>query len=350
MMMRLSLRNINPVYQIMLDTLSRRVSVQTARCKQYARSEELRHCKPKKGHKRQSNRQFSTMTGFVALSAALHSRPESSDSDDLNALLNKAELMTQKRYSKKNIEKVYLEALHVAIELEDKSTVAHVQEKLANIAIELGDYDSALKLLPNVIRNLLDIGFEENSLKVLEVSLKLATIYASMQKHELAVNGYEWVIKQMKEYLNAEENYKDGRAFLGMALDSYGRYLFKLNKTKQALDVTKEAIAISINLFGESDVRTLVLLNDIGAILTDCGEFDEAKEIIKKAIKRSKECVDIKHSDVAIFWVNLGSIYIRQNNAEEAKHAFRNAKREAVLSKDRSLLMQIDHYIAEQSS
>ena len=40
-----------------------------------------------------------------------------------------------------------------------------------------------------------------------------------------------------------------------MILDSYGRYLHDIMDNKTALKVTKEALAISQEIYGEKDIR-----------------------------------------------------------------------------------------------
>lgn len=303
------------------------------------------------------DRSVRLLPAMLFLAATFKDRNEHNDIKDQNKdiknLLQKAKRMSSE-HSKQTLEQIYVEALHLALERKERRLIAHIQDELAGVALQTGDYKKAITLLQNVIKNLIGTGMKENDITILEISLKLATFYATSLKHDIAIKGYDWLIEQARgnlqehEYLN-DEKYEDNLAFLGMALDSYGRYLFMLRKTVQALEVTKEALDISTELFGENDIRTLVLLNDYGAILEDCNEFSEAENVIKKAIQNAVTCEYANHSDVAVFWVNLGCIYSKVGKSERATDAFKKAKKEALLSKNRSLQQQIEHYIMELS-
>ena len=47
-------------------------------------------------------------------------------------------------------------------------------------------------LFRKVLQNLISNGKPQNDPAIVEISLKLASIYARMGKKELALNGYEW--------------------------------------------------------------------------------------------------------------------------------------------------------------
>lgn len=268
-------------------------------------------------------------------------------------LLMKGRKLLISKCKLERVEEVYTQALHLALEREEHGVIAYVQDQLANLALRQNQLEKAEKLFHNVIRNLLHTGRQQNDVAILEISLKLATIYASLGNHKFAHSGYKWTIEMARENLEAlkakrgsessKDEYENQLALLGMVLDSYGRYLFVQGLHEDALNVTKEATDICVKLFGEKDIRTLVLYNDIGAILNQQGKLDEALEYIRNSIElveRSQEASS--HSDLAVFYVNLANIYSSKGQGENAEKARDKAKEEARLSKDKALQSQIN--------
>ncbi|XP_039269985.2 tetratricopeptide repeat protein 19, mitochondrial-like [Styela clava] len=277
---------------------------------------------------------------------------------DIALLIMKGRKMLKERCSFEKIEEVYIEALHLALTRKDRNTIAYVQDQLANLALRFNKLEKAEELFKHVIRNLLDGGIKENDRSIIEISLKLATIYAATNKHDLAISGYNWTIESCRSNLEElkktklktveqKEDYDNQFALLGMTLDSYGRYHFAMGRSKEALEVTKEAKDISIKLFGENDIRTLVLYNDIGSILSQMGNIEEATEILEKVVSIANKTKNIDHGDLAVFWVNLCGIFNKQGEKKKAIDALRKARKEANSSNDRTLQKQIDIYINE---
>merc|ERR1712136_207997 len=130
--------------------------------------------------------------------------------------------------------------------------------------------------------------------------------------------------------------------------DSYGRYLFSLGKADGALTKTLEALNISKELFGETDVRTLVLYNDVSSIHCELGNSEEALEFVTVAIDSCKNhtAKGVDAEDSAIFYCNLAHIYCKQGQVEEAEQAFKQALLEVSETNDDALKARIKSIIS----
>jgi len=231
------------------------------------------------------------------------------------------------------------------------------QDSLANFYLLTNSLEKAHEMYRVVLHNMVSAGTKETDPAVLEITLKLASIYAQLDKHELAISGFEWTCKTCEKNLaelrdSAKEEkskeYRNQLALHGMALDSYGRYLFSLGKAEGALTKTLEALNISKELFGDTDVRTLVLYNDVSSIHCELGNFEEALGFVTVAIDSCKNhtAKGVDSEDSAIFYCNLAHIYCKQGQVEEAEQAFKQALLEVSETDDDALKARIKSIIS----
>ncbi|XP_076820576.1 tetratricopeptide repeat protein 19, mitochondrial-like isoform X2 [Clavelina lepadiformis] len=268
---------------------------------------------------------------------------------DISDLIQKGKKMLVKGEHTSKAEMLYLHALHIALERKDRRVIARVQDLLANLALTTNQLDKAEPLFRNVLQNLIATGTSQTDPAVLEISLKLASIYAQRGEKELAITGYEWCsetcrnnVKEMEKKNLKTKEYSNGLALLGMILDSYGRYLHDISENKLAFAYTAEALEISKLLFGEKDIRTLVLLNDLSSIKSTMGDYNKALEYARRAIKVAEENPSIADaSEKAIFYANLSYIYVQQGRTEEAEATFKQALVEVSKTKDNELKSHI---------
>ncbi|PKU33073.1 tetratricopeptide repeat protein hypothetical protein [Limosa lapponica baueri] len=117
---------------------------------------------------------------------------------------------------------------------------------------------------------------KEDDNAILEMSLKLASIYAAQKQHKLALAGFEFCILTLEEkiakqkdlpedVLSAEEK-ANTRLLLGMSLDSYARYLLDINQLPVAQKMYEKALQISNDVQGETHPQTVVLMNDLATM------------------------------------------------------------------------------------
>ena len=274
-------------------------------------------------------------------------------------LVNKAKGMVQRNENPNKVEMIYLQALHMAIAINEHTTVTFIQDLLANFYLQTSNLDKAQEMFRVVLHNLISKGFSENDPAVLEITLKLASVFAQMNKHNLALSGYEWTCKICKSNLeemdnsnkevadSTEEKYKNQLALYGMALDSYGRYLLSIGNKEKALENTLQALDISTKLFGENDIRTLVLYNDVASIKCELNLLEDALEYVMKAVNSSKENIEaITIEDKAIFLCNLANIFFKQGHVDKAEDTFKQALIEVSKANDDDLKSRIGYIIS----
>jgi len=252
------------------------------------------------------------------------------------------EVMSLVQQAKENIkrgkydeaEMLYLRALHLALQTKQRELIALVQDLLANVHLQQNHIEQAEVLFRNVLTNIIVSGTSPTDITVIEVSLKLASIYAQQNKEELAISGYSWCKKVCKKTITEIEGnvdkdknqLKNWYALLGMVLDSYGRYLNAIGKYELAIQYTVEASDISVKLYGEVDARTLVLYNDIASIKCELNQYDQAMKYMEKVVVACETFPNlVSVSELSVFYTNLAHICKLQGKQAEAENAYKQA-------------------------
>ncbi|XP_070335281.1 tetratricopeptide repeat protein 19, mitochondrial isoform X6 [Odocoileus virginianus] len=75
---------------------------------------------------------------------------------------------------------------------------------MANLAFIRGQLENAEKLFKATMSYLLGEGMQQEDNAIIEISLKLATIYAAQSRQELALAGYEFCISTLEEKIERE--------------------------------------------------------------------------------------------------------------------------------------------------
>ncbi|XP_070335282.1 tetratricopeptide repeat protein 19, mitochondrial isoform X7 [Odocoileus virginianus] len=132
---------------------------------------------------------------------------------------------------------------------------------MANLAFIRGQLENAEKLFKATMSYLLGEGMQQEDNAIIEISLKLATIYAAQSRQELALAGYEFCISTLEEKIERERELSEDvlsaddkantRLLLGMCLDTYARYLLFSQQPSQAQRMYEKALQISEEILGE---------------------------------------------------------------------------------------------------
>lgn len=96
------------------------------------------------------------------------------------------------------------------------------------------------------------------------------------------------------------------------------------SKYDEALPLARQALEICISLLGEGDADTLMSLKNLGWMLRDLDQLDEAELLLKKTLKLRERIQGADHPDYAYTWNVLGWVYFRKDPAQ-AETCFRNA-------------------------
>ena len=208
---------------------------------------------------------------------------------EMKKLLKAIKKETSKKNYNERVEAKFLEAIKYASDQRDVKAVIHVQEIWANYCMYLSVLDKAENIYKAMMQNLLVSGCKQTDSKVVKISLKLATIYAHQQKHELAAAGYDWSCKSCRINLESQDEgtqeYTETQVLLGMVLDSYARYLHLLGKNSKALELNLEALELAKEVFGVDSSQTAVLYNSISSVYVSLQSNKDALANAKKANK-----------------------------------------------------------------
>lgn len=227
-------------------------------------------------------------------------------------------------------DELFHEALKLAQDENNDEQETLLLNLLASNSFESGDYESAEKLLIDLMKRMIADDIEPTDLAILELSLKLASIYSRNPKtHDKAMKGFKFVINtllvNLEDLLNNDgeletdevsEDRKDELALLGWSYDWFAKHLLAINDYENAIVLLKRALQISATVLGPVHGQTLILLNDIGTTMAMNDSPEEGRIFMKKAVEGALES---KCKELASFYVNLGLVNLRLRLLDEAR-------------------------------
>lgn len=244
-----------------------------------------------------------------------------------------SDLITMMKYGILAIRKGELskaeQLLHVALktaqEGQNTQAVTYIYDLLANVAFQRDEYKKAENLFKHVMQRLISGGMSEDDNALVEISLKLASVYASMGDYDKAVSGFHFCIGTQEDKIKklGEQNLDEDTLLLwAMSMDWFARFLININKLSEAKKHFIRAHEVCERVNGPTHEQTGVLLNDIGSVLFLEGKHDEAIEYFHRAIDVARAS---ESAEIGSFYVNLASVYIQKTNLEEAERCCREA-------------------------
>ncbi|XP_051492108.1 tetratricopeptide repeat protein 19, mitochondrial isoform X2 [Apus apus] len=243
---------------------------------------------------------------------------EEEGEDAIILLLKKAKLSVMKG-ELREAERLLHRALRLSHRSDNRKAIVYTYSMMANVAYMQGQLDNAEKLYKASMSYLLAGDTKEDDNAILEMSLKLASIYAAQKQHKLALAGYEFCILTLEEKITKEKDLPEDvlpaeekantRLLLGMSLDSYARYLFSINQLPVAQKMYEKALQISNEVRGENHPQTVVLMNDLATVLDAQGHYDEAHSCVKRAAELAKET---QHPEEHMVLNNLAAILMHK--------------------------------------
>ncbi|XP_055449989.1 tetratricopeptide repeat protein 19, mitochondrial isoform X4 [Psammomys obesus] len=214
-------------------------------------------------------------------------------------------------------------------------------------------YDLAEQLFKATMSYLLGGGMKQEDNAIIEISLKLANIYAAQNKQEFALAGYEFCIstlegkiereKELAEDVSVEEK-ANTYLLLGMCLDSCARYLLFSNQLSQAQRMYEKALKICQEIQGERHPQTIVLMSDLATTLDAQGRFDDAYLHMQRASDLARE---ISHPELHMVLSNLAAILIHRERYIQAKEIYQEALKQAELKRDEVSVQHIREELAK---
>ncbi|XP_066189543.1 tetratricopeptide repeat protein 19, mitochondrial isoform X2 [Sylvia atricapilla] len=237
---------------------------------------------------------------------------------------------------------------------EDAIVLLLKRAKMGNVAYMQGQLDNAEKLYKAAMSYMLAGDTKEDDNAILEMSLKLASIYAAQKQDKLAVAGYQFCILTLEEkiakqkdlpedVLSAEEK-ANTRLLLGMSLDSYARYLLNINELSAAQKMYEKALQISNDVQGESHPQSVVLMSDLATVLDAQGRYEEAHTHCRRAAELAR---DTQHPEEHMVLSNLAAILMHKEDFLQAKQVYKEALKQAQQKGDAASVQHIQEELAE---
>ncbi|XP_061032719.1 tetratricopeptide repeat protein 19, mitochondrial isoform X3 [Eubalaena glacialis] len=217
-------------------------------------------------------------------------------------------------------------------------------------------YDLAEKLFKATMSHLLGGGMQQEDNAIIEISLKLATIYAAQNRQELALAGYEFCISTLEEKIEREKELSEDtlsveekantHLLLGMCLDTYARYLLFSKQPSQAQRMYEKALQISEEILGERHPQTIVLLSDLATTLDAQGRSDEACVHAQRASDLARQG---EHPELHVLLRNLAAVLMHGERYAQAEEVYQEALKRAKLKRDEVSVRHIREELAELS-
>ncbi|XP_054939930.1 tetratricopeptide repeat protein 19, mitochondrial-like [Physeter macrocephalus] len=233
------------------------------------------------------------------------------------------------------------DALHLAYKSDNKKAITYT-------------YDLAEKLFKATMSYLLGEGMQQEDNAIIEISLKLATIYAAQNRQELAFAGYEFCVSTLEEKNEREKELSEDtlsveekantHLLLGMCLDTYARYLLFSKQPSQAQRMYEKALQISEEILGERHPQfTIVLLSDLATTLAAQGRSDEACVHAQRASDLARQ---VEHPELHVLLSNLAAVLMHREQYAQAEEIYQEALKRAKLKRDEVSVQHIREELA----
>ncbi|XP_058477111.1 tetratricopeptide repeat protein 19, mitochondrial isoform X2 [Solea solea] len=204
------------------------------------------------------------------------------------------------------------QAVALAHQTNNNQAIIYSYSLMANLAYVQGQLDNAEKLFKATMNVMLSGGTSQDDNAVIEMSLKLATIYAKQNKAELAEHGFRFCTESLEEKLqkHTEEDEslrKETRLLLGLCLDSRARYRASKLHLKEARDDYETALKICSQEQGEIHPQ---------------GRHDDALALVQQAVDLSRSS---GHPDQHIVLGNMAGILLHKGRLDDAFQFYHEA-------------------------
>ncbi|XP_035681189.1 tetratricopeptide repeat protein 19, mitochondrial-like [Branchiostoma floridae] len=259
--------------------------------------------------------------GVFGLFSSVKDREEGPKDDDITLMVKRAKLLIEQD---KGAEAEII--LHQALKLSQARQIdyatAYVYDMLGELALSQEHWSKAERLFKETLKVLVSSGTDQDDNAVLEISMKIAGIYASQGRTDLAQQGYQWCVKTLEEKIANKSTDEDTVLLLGMCLHHYAAFAALQKQLFHARTLMSKALMICRTVQGNEHPQTGVLLNDLGTLYVEQGLYEEAigcfQEAKEVAEKSSAE-------DLPAILCNMGTTLMHKKEFKEAKKTLQEA-------------------------
>nr|XP_020480919.1 tetratricopeptide repeat protein 19, mitochondrial isoform X2 [Monopterus albus] len=248
------------------------------------------------------------------------------------------------------------QAVALAHQTHNTQAIIYTYSLMANLAYVQGQLDQAEKLFKAAMSFMLSGGTPQDDNAIIEMSLKLATIYAEQNKAELADHGFRFCTDSLEAKLQKQRELpaeeltemkalrKETHLLLGLCLDSRARYRASTLHLNQARQDYQNALNICRQEQGETHPQTLVLMSDLATILDLQGHHDDALALVQQAVDLSRSN---GHPDQHVLLGNLAGILLHKGLLEDSFRFYQEALSLAQQTGDQEAVDKIQEGLKE---
>ncbi|XP_013402317.1 tetratricopeptide repeat protein 19, mitochondrial [Lingula anatina] len=276
----------------------------------------------------------------VSLAAAKNAEEEKDQNETELVMILRKGIQAQNKSDYKAADEFYHEALHFVYKLHregkiDDKRLLHLQtnifDKMANLGLLKGEFDHAEVLFKDTMKGMLQMGLDKTDNALVEISVKLASIYASKQKFDDAELGYQFCVdtmaKKTKEQgLDAD---LDTTLLYGLCLESQARFWVYQKEYEKALENYHLALDIAAKYLPLDHPQKLVIMNDVSSLYYLKGDMTTAEKYMEEALDVA-EVTQVP--ELPQFYCNQGLIFAQLGRFDEAETSCRKALK---VAKDR---------------
>ncbi len=214
----------------------------------------------------------------------------------------------------------------------------YIYDCQANMALAGRQFEKAEKLFKEVMKGMLQQGISQEDNAMVEISLKLAIIFASLDRFKDAETGYKFCIDVQRKKLKASREpsdiTEDDHALLGLTLDAYARFLLVQKRLSEAKACFVEALDVAKVVVGDSHAQVAVVLNNLASVEVLLKDMESAKIHEQEAVRIARVS---ESNELASYLCNLGAIHMGLTELKAAKAQCEKALTLAVVNQDENL-------------
>ncbi len=220
-------------------------------------------------------------------------------------------ILAESRLEYVKAEQCYHEAIKLYDEQDpkDKNEIHKINLYLylANLYYETKEFKRSFRLFQECLRQLIsNHSYENNDEAIIEISLKMSNIFASIDDEHDAKIGYEFciqsILSRIKTYelkidpdadnKSINEALLNAKIFMIIILQTYGRYLCSLNEYKHAISSLEQAKVLAEQILVEKDDKIGVIYNDLASAYYGNGDFQNAVNLLKNGMDHLNRAYD----------------------------------------------------------
>ncbi|XP_021340028.1 tetratricopeptide repeat protein 19, mitochondrial-like [Mizuhopecten yessoensis] len=223
----------------------------------------------------------------------------------------------------------------------------YIFDGMADMALSRGQFDKAELLYKDTLKGYLETGGGQKDNAMMELTLKLSSLYAMTKKDHEARLGFTTVIDCQEEKVKANPDSDiDTYGLLGIALQTYGRFLLHHDELEKAETVLCRCEEICTHAVGENSAQMLKVLNDIAAAQIIQANYAKAEVTLQKALvisQKTESCdaVYAIYSNLGAISLKLAQLDIAESRCTTALKLARDAKDEFAQKQAKHCLLKV---------